>query len=79
MKPRSIVAPLLLIGVGTIFLLHNVWPEIAMYEAFTRYWPFLLILWGVVRLGEVLYWYATKRPLPVAGVSGGEWTWVVLL
>lgn len=79
MKPRSVVGPLILIGIGTIFLLRNMWPDVPMFDLFARYWPFLLILWGVVRLVEVLFWAVSSRPLPVSGVSGGEWTLVVLL
>lgn len=79
MRPKSLVGPLILIALGTLFLLRNVWPDIAFFEMFTRYWPFLLILWGTVRLVEVLVWYFGAKPLPAAGVSGGEWTLVVLL
>lgn len=79
MRPRSIVAPLLLIAVGTLFLVRNLWPEIPMFEMFARYWPFLLIIWGSARLLEVLVWHFTGRPLPVQGVSGGEWIVIVFL
>lgn len=79
MRPRSIVGPLLLIAIGTLFLVRNLLPEIPLFDMFSRYWPFLLIIWGTARLVEVLFWYFTDRPLPVQGVSGGEWTVVVLL
>jgi DUF4097 and DUF4098 domain-containing protein YvlB len=79
MRPRSIVGPLILIAIGVLFLMRNVWPEIALFEMFARYWPFLLILWGTVRLAEVLFWQFTGRPLPASSVSGGEWTAIVLL
>ncbi len=79
MKPRSVVGPLLLIAVGTLFLVRNLWPDIPLFDMFARYWPFLLILWGSARLVEVLYWHFTDRPLPVQGVSGGEWFVVILL
>ncbi len=79
MRPRSIVGPLLLIAIGALFLVRNLWPEIAMFDMFARYWPFLLIIWGSARLVEVLFWHFSGRPLPVQGVSGGEWTVIVLL
>lgn len=79
MRPRSLAGPLMLIGIGTLFLIRNVWPEIPLYEFAARYWPFILIIWGTIRLGEVLFWAISSRPLPQAGVSGGEWTAVVLL
>ena len=34
---------------------------------------------GRLRLGEVLFWGATDKPLPRSGVSGGEWVLVVFL
>lgn len=79
MKPRSLVGPLLLIAVGVLFLMRNVWAEIPVFELFTRYWPFLLILWGSVRLAEVLFWHFTGRALPASGVSSGEWSFIVVL
>ncbi|MBL8176266.1 MAG: DUF4097 family beta strand repeat protein [Bryobacterales bacterium] len=79
MRPRSIVGPLLLIALGTLFLVRNLWPEIAMFDFFARYWPFLLIVWGSARLMEVLFWHFTGRPLPAQGVNGGEWFVIVLL
>ena len=36
-------------------------------------------MWGVLRLAEVLFWSATDKPLPRAGVSGGEWVLVIFL
>ncbi|MBI3210883.1 MAG: DUF4097 family beta strand repeat protein [Candidatus Solibacter usitatus] len=79
MRPRSITGPVILIAIGCFFLFRNVWPDIRVYEFFSMYWPFLLIGWGVVRLIEILVWYATGKPLPGRGVSGGEWSLVVLL
>lgn len=79
MRPRSVVGPLLLIGFGVLLLMRNVWPEIPLFTLFAKYWPYLLILWGTVRLGEVLFWHTSGRPLPANGIGGGEWTLVVLL
>lgn len=79
MRPKSLVGPLILIAIGILFLLRNVWQDIPLFEIFTRYWPFLLILWGTVRLVEVLVWYFGGKPLPASGVGGGEWTLVVFL
>lgn len=79
MKLRSIAGPLILIALGVLLLFHNLRPEIPLFELFARYWPFLLIVWGVVRLSEVLFWYFAGKPLPARGVSGGEWLLVVFL
>ena len=72
MKRTSIVAPLLLIGVGVLFLARNMYPDLALIDYFAKYWPALLILWGVLRLLEVLFWAATDKEIPVRAMSGGE-------
>jgi DUF4097 and DUF4098 domain-containing protein YvlB len=79
MKRTSVVAPLLLIGIGGLFLARNMYPELPLLDYLARYWPFLLILWGGLRLIEVLVWAATDKPLPARGAGGGEWILVVLL
>jgi DUF4097 and DUF4098 domain-containing protein YvlB len=79
MRRTSIVAPLLLIGIGTLFLARNLYPELPMVDYFARYWPFVLIAWGALRLAEVLYIAASDRPMPRFGVSPGEWMLAVFL
>jgi DUF4097 and DUF4098 domain-containing protein YvlB len=79
MKRTSLVAPLLLIGIGLLFLARNLYPELPLLDYLARYWPFLLILWGSLRLVEIFIWAATDKPLPRAGVSGGEWVLVIFL
>ncbi len=79
MRRTSLVAPLLLIALGVLFLARNLYPDFPLGQYVARYWPYVLILWGAVRLGEVCYWAATSEPLPAHGVSGGEWVLVVLL
>ncbi len=79
MRRGSIVAPLILIGLGVLFLLHNVWPEIPVMDVVSTYWPFLLVAWGGLRLLEIFYLAANSRPLPRSGVSGGEWVLVTFL
>ena len=64
MRRSSIVAPLLLIGIGALFLARNMYPELPLLDYLARYWPFLLILWGVLRLVEVVFWAATEKALP---------------
>jgi len=79
MKQRSFVGPLVLIALGALFLVNNLRPDLPLMELLGRYWPFLLIGWGVLRLVEVLVWSATQKPLPDRGLSGGEWAVVVLV
>ncbi len=79
MKARSLVGPLLLIGLGILLLLNTLRPQLGVLELLGRYWPFLLIGWGAVRLVEIFYWWVRRYPLPRYGISGGEWTAVVLI
>lgn len=78
MKRASVAGPLILILIGTAFLVKNIWPEIRMFELVMNYWPFILIGWGLLRLVEILAIYARGNKLPAAGISGGEWTLVIL-
>jgi DUF4097 and DUF4098 domain-containing protein YvlB len=78
-KRSSVIAPLLLILLGSAFLVRNVWPEVPVMDVIGRFWPFLLIGWGALRLVEILVWASMKRPLPVHGISGGEWVLVIFL
>jgi Putative adhesin len=79
MKRGSVIGPLILIGFGLLFLFRNLWPEIPLVDFISRFWPFLLIAWGAIRLIEVLVWSITDRPLPRNGVSGGEWMLIFLI
>ena len=79
MRKASIAGPLILILIGTAFLVKNVWPEIRFFETVMTYWPFLLIGWGVLRLIEILFTWQKGAKLPVAGVSGGEWALIIVL
>jgi hypothetical protein len=79
MRRSSVVAPLLLIAIGGLFLARNLYPELPLLDYLAKYWPFLLILWGGLRLAEVLFWAATDKAIPARGVSSGEWVLVIFL
>jgi DUF4097 and DUF4098 domain-containing protein YvlB len=79
MRRGSLFAPLLLIGLGLIFLARNLHPDLRLMDYLARYWPLLLVLWGVMRTLEILFWASSKQPLPARGVTGGEWMLVLLL
>jgi hypothetical protein len=79
MRRGSLVGPLILILIGGLFLANNVRPDISVIEIISRFWPFVLIGWGVLRLVEILFLAMRGRPLPSSGVSGGEWTLIVFL
>ena len=46
MRRGSVIGPLILIGLGVLFLFRNLWPEIPLVDLISRFWPFLLIAWG---------------------------------
>lgn len=79
MRPRSLIGPLLLIALGVLLLANTLQPQLPLLELFARYWPFLLIVWGALRLFEILLWWWRGLPLPSSGLSGGEWTAVVFI
>jgi hypothetical protein len=79
MKGRSIVGPFILILLGAAFLINNLRPELNLFSLIAKYWPFLLIAMGVVRLLEVLTYAVASKPLPQQGLSGGEIFLIILL
>ncbi|HLK34855.1 MAG TPA: hypothetical protein VKT29_17290, partial [Terriglobales bacterium] len=79
MKRGSVIGPLILVGIGALFLMRNVWPEIPLVDIISKYWPFVLIAWGALRLIEILMWAIMSKPIPRNGISGGEWMLVFLI
>jgi DUF4097 and DUF4098 domain-containing protein YvlB len=79
MRRTSFVAPILLIAIGGLFLARNVYPEMALLDYISRYWPLILISWGLLRIVEIVSWAASSKPLPRRGISGGEWVLIVFL
>lgn len=79
MRRGSVIAPLLLILIGGVFLIRNIHPEWPLFETLFTWWPVLLIAWGVLRVIEILVTHFAGRPLPARGLSGGEWALVVVI
>jgi hypothetical protein len=73
---RSFAGPLLLLIVGSLFLWHNLHPEAQIFDLVARYWPFVLIAWGLIRLIEVSIW---RRAEFRTGFSGGEVVLIILI
>lgn len=76
---RSIAGPLVLIVIGVLFLLGNMgvlsWNGLGL--GFAHYWPFLLILWGVVKLVE--YYAARNSGYLAPGIGAGGVILIVFL
>jgi len=49
-RAGALVFGILLIVVGTLFLLHNWYPEFSAWYWLGRYWPVLLIIIGLKKL-----------------------------
>jgi len=79
MRRGSIIGPLILIAIGVLFLMRNLFPDIPYWDLVARYWPFVLIAWGALRLVEIFVWAAMSKPVPQNGISGGEWAMVFLI
>ncbi|MFY9530961.1 MAG: DUF4097 family beta strand repeat-containing protein [Candidatus Acidiferrales bacterium] len=75
---RSIFGGLLLISIGILFLLHEHLPELGIWHLFSRYWPLLLILWGLAKLFDSLAADRAGESKPPL-VTGGEMALVVAL
>ncbi len=73
----SLVGPLIILLLGVAFLISNLRPDLSLWRVFARYWPFLLIFWGVARLVEYAVDRWTSRPIPRT-MGGGEIFLVVL-
>ena len=59
----------ILIGVGMIFLLKNLGYEIPIWTGIARYWPVLLIVWGVIKLADYFRWKKAGQPGPLFGAG----------
>ncbi len=79
MRRGSLVGPLLLIAIGAWLLINTIRPDLHMFDIAARYWPWVLVAWGGLRILEILVWKMRGRPVPQAGISGGEWAVVIFL
>src|SRR5215467_3529401 len=75
-RPRSIVGPVVLIAIGIVALLGTTGAisRLALFMWFARYWPVLIIVWGVIKLAE--YYWARSKGYPTPRLGGGS---IVLL
>ena len=70
-RRRSFAGPVVLIIIGVLFLLGNMGmlSRFALVTWFAKFWPLLLILWGVIKLFE--YWHAQREGYRPAGIGAG--------
>jgi len=79
MRRRSVTGPILLILLGAAFLIYNLRPDIQLFDLLSQYWPFLLIVWGSLRLVEVFVDYFRGTLQNASGFTGGEVVLIVFL
>lgn len=79
MRRSSIVAPLVLIAIGALLLINSLRPELSLLTLAARYWPFLLIAWGVIRLAEICFPAMNGGSAATRRMGGGEWALVILV
>jgi DUF4097 and DUF4098 domain-containing protein YvlB len=68
-----------LIALGALLLARTLYPGLPLMDYLSKYWPVILIGWGLLRIVEILSWSAAAKPLPTHGLSGGEWVLIVFL
>ncbi len=70
-RRRSIFSGVLLILLGVLFLLHNFRGGFPIWDLFWRWWPLLLILWGLAKLYDH---FAARRTGQVGPptITGGD-------
>ena len=68
---RSIAGPVVLILVGVLFLMMTlgVLDRFSLVHLYGRYWPAVLILWGVIKLIE--HEQSKRSGLPSRGIGAG--------
>ena len=77
MRRGSITGPIILLLIGSLFLWRNLHPSLPIFDIVAQYWPFLLIVWGLMRLVEALLWRDNQSR--GGGFTGGEVVLVILI
>jgi DUF4097 and DUF4098 domain-containing protein YvlB len=70
---------LILIAVGVIFLLQNFNPAVHPWEIVARYWPLLIIIWGISKLADYLQARAHPEITPPPMFSGADVVLLILI
>ena len=75
----SIFWALTLIAVGAIFLYHNFNPSLHPWQIIAKYWPIMIIFWGLSKLIDYLQSQAHPETTPPPLFSGSEVVLLVLI
>ncbi|MGH9777176.1 MAG: LiaI-LiaF-like domain-containing protein, partial [Candidatus Acidiferrales bacterium] len=68
----SVFGALLLIGIGFLFLYANINSEFNPWTLLARYWPVLIIFWGLSRLADYFILRGTDQAAAVTRIGAGD-------
>ncbi|MCI0403098.1 MAG: DUF4097 family beta strand repeat-containing protein [Acidobacteria bacterium] len=68
----SVFGALLLIAIGMLFLYANMNPEFSPWQVLARYWPVLIIFWGLSRLADYFILRNTDQAAAVTRIGAGD-------
>ncbi len=75
----SIFWALTLIGVGILFLYQNFNPAVRPWHLIAKYWPLLIIFWGISKLIDYVQARSHPETAPRSLFSGGEVFLLIIL
>jgi uncharacterized membrane protein len=65
-RSGALTAGSILIAIGLIFFLQNVYEHFSAWRLIARYWPLLLIIIGLRKLYDYSTWQEAPREIPPA-------------
>ena len=68
----SVFGALLLIAIGLLFLYANITPDFSPWALLAKYWPVLIIFWGLSRLADYFMLRGTDQAASVTRISAGD-------
>ncbi len=68
-RSGALTAGLILMSIGLIFFLQNMYEHFSAWRLIARYWPVILIIIGLRKLYDYLTW---REDSPVAGNAPKE-------
>lgn len=71
-RRRSIIGPLVLVALGLLLLYSSLHSNWAPWEVIFRYWPVILIAWGLGKIWDHLRARDAGEPASPSRFSGGE-------
>lgn len=75
----SVFGALLLIGIGGLFLYANVNPGFSPWPFVARYWPMLIIFWGLGKLFDYLALRGRPEAARATRITGGDIVCLIFL